>query len=314
MRILVTGASGFLGSECARQLRHAGHDVTTTDLRPGSDRLVDLSDEAAVERLPDVDTVVHCAAVQYVSPDLPWLARQAYFRRNNVIATRRLARRYASGATHFVNVGSSMMYEQTGAGRYDESSPCRPQGVYTASKIEAQRLVDALPNPSACVIPCIIAGPGRGGLFASIVGMMRKWGVAMWPGPGRHRIHVVHVTDAAAVIRHVVEQRATGRFNAASADPLSIVEWVDEMAAALDLATIRRITLPLGPIASAAAISRYRLLAREQILMLRFPHVLDTARSRALGWTPAYTNAAIMRETAIALARPAAETGGRRAG
>jgi nucleoside-diphosphate-sugar epimerase len=306
--VLVTGAVGFLGTECVRQLQSAGHEVITTDRRGAPDIRVDLTDADAVRQLPDVDAVVHSAAVQYVADDLPLIRRARYFHLNNVVATRQLAARYGETRTHFVNVGSSMMYEQTHAGRYDVRSPWKPQGVYTASKIEAQREIDRLPGPTACVIPCIIAGTGRGGLFASLVRSMTQRGVAFWPGPGRHKIHLVHVEDAAALITTIVGRRATGRFNAASREPLSIVEWVREMTAALRLRRVRELTLPLAPIALASALSGYRLLAREQVLMLRFPHVLATEESVALGWTPRFTNADIVRDTALALAGASASS------
>jgi nucleoside-diphosphate-sugar epimerase len=304
----VTGAAGFLGTECVRQMRSAGHEVITTDKRGAPDIRVDLADAEGVRRLPDVDAIVHSAAVQYVADDLPLIRRARYFHLNNVAATRQLAARYGNTGTHFINVGSSMMYEQTHAGRYGIDSPWKPQGVYTASKIEAQRAIDRLPGPTACVIPCIIAGSGRGGLFASLVRSMTRRGVAAWPGPGRHKIHLVHVQDAAALITAIVGRRATGRFNAASREPLSIVEWVREMSAALQLRRVRELTLPLAPIALASALSGYRLLAHEQVLMLRFPHVLATDESVALGWTPRYTNAEIVRDTAIALAGASASS------
>jgi nucleoside-diphosphate-sugar epimerase len=194
-----------------------------------------------------------------------------------------------------------MMYAQDGRALYDVHSPWRAQGVYTASKIDAQRHVDRMTNPTACVIPCIIAGEGRGGLFASLVRSMRRWHTAVCPGPGTHKIHLVHVHDAAALIVQVVARRSTGRFNVASAQPLSIVEWIAEMAEELGLFRVHRLTLPLGPIEIASAASRYRLLAREQVLMLRFRHVLSIEESLALGWTPRYTNAQIVRETARTL-------------
>ncbi len=312
MKILVTGASGFLGAECAGQLRSAGHEIVTVDKWGAADRTIDLADAPAVRELPDVDAVVHSAAVQYVSSDLPIFRRRAYFEHNNVAATCRLVERYNNSGTHFINIGTSMMYEQSGRAIYDVRSPWRAQGVYTASKIEAQRHVDGMTNPTACVIPCIIAGEGRGGLFASLVQSMRRWHTAIVPGPGTHKIHLVHVRDAAALIVQVVARRATGRFNAASPQPLSIVEWIGEMADELGLSRVRRLTLPLGPIEIASAASRYRLLAREQVLMLRLAHVLSIEESLALDWTPQYTNARIVRETARALTAPSRSTAERR--
>jgi nucleoside-diphosphate-sugar epimerase len=301
VKILVTGAAGFLGSEVSIQLRSAGHEIVRVDKRGPADWIIDLADESAVRRLPDVDTVIHSAAVQYVSTDLPFVRRRIYFERNNVAATQRLVERYNGTGAHFINIGSSMMYEQSGAAVYDISSPWRPQGVYTASKIAAQRDVERMSNPTACVIPCIIAGGGRGGLFASLVQSMRRWRTAICPGPGAHQIHLVHVRDAASLIARVAEGRATGRFNAASPGPLSIGEWIREMADEMGMPEIRRLMLPLRPLEIAAALSRYRLLAREQVVMLRLPHVLAIDESLALGWTPRYTNAEIVRETARTL-------------
>ena len=303
MKVLVTGASGFLGTECVRQLKVGRHDVVTLDRRGRPDLHVDLSDRAAVGRLPDVDAVVHSAAVQYVSGDLPLLRRSVYFQTHNVLATRNLVARYGGSGAHFVNIGTSMMYAQTGQEVYDVSCPWRAQGLYTASKIEAQSEVECMPNPTACVIPCIIAGDGRGGLFASLVGTMRRLRTAVWPGRGHHRIHLVHVRDTASLVVTVLERRATGRFNAASPHPLSVVQWIDEIEKALQLRRVRRIALPLAPVALASALSGYRLFAREQLLMLRLPHVLGVDQSLALGWVPRFTNAQIVRETATALAQ-----------
>jgi nucleoside-diphosphate-sugar epimerase len=302
MNILVTGASGLLGSACVRHLRARNHLVVTTDQSGAIEHRVDLADAHATASLPLVDAVIHCAAVQYVTPDLPLFGRDAWFERNNVVATRNLVNRYAGTGAHFVNIGSSMMYAQDGRARYDVASPWRAQGPYTRSKIEAQRLVDAMPQPTACVLPCIIAGEGRGGLFASLAGAMRRWRTAVLPGPSQHKIHLVHVRDAASLVTTVVERRATGRFNAASPEPLSIGEWIDEMASAMGVSNLRRLRIPLGPLTTAVALSGYRLLAREQMIMLQLPHVLDVGESLALGWTPQYTNAEIVRETATAQA------------
>lgn len=301
MKTLVTGGAGFLGRECLRQLRAAGHEVISTDRWGEVDSRGDLSDPAFCTTLPDAGSVVHCAAVQYLSPDLPLLFRQAYFRKNNTEATACLAQRYARDATHFVFVGSSMMYEQNGAASYAPESPMRAQGVYSASKLAAFEHVKRLPNRIAAVLPCIIAGPGRGGLFGPFARSIARFGTAVFPGEGGHPVHMVHVEDAASLAVRVLEQRAAGIFNAANPGPLSIAQWVEVIAAELGVRRARCLRLPLAPIRWLSAATGYRLLAAEQLLMLRYPHVLDVTSSLALGWRPRWDNGGILRETVRAL-------------
>lgn len=298
MKILITGAAGFLGRECARQFRENGHLVITTDQKGQVDFLGDLSNILFSQTLPAVDAVIHAAAVQYVSQDLPLFKRKAYFHRNNILATQTICARYAGQPTHFVQVGTSMMYDQIGLEVYLTTSTLKGQGIYSHSKLQAQKFVDQMPNPTATVIPCIIGGRGREGLFRSFVSIMKRYGLVIIPGAGKHLIHMVHVKDVAALIVRIVELRAVGRFNAAAPQPLSINHWIDEIENELNLKNIKRLNLPLLPIHLLSAISGYRLLAREQLLMLAQPHVLSIDESLSLGWKPQYTNAQIVREIA----------------
>jgi nucleoside-diphosphate-sugar epimerase len=301
LKTLVTGAAGFLGRECLRQLRAESVETISTDRSGEVDFRGNLSDPAFCAILPDASAVIHCAAVQYLSPDLPFFARHSYFERNNVQATACLARRYAGASTHFVFVGTSMMYEQNGAASYAPASPMRAQGVYSASKLAAFEHVKRLPNRWAAVLPCIVAGPGRGGLFSPFARSIARFGVAVFPGEGSHPVHMVHVEDAASLLVRVVSKGATGVFNAASPGPLSIDQWVDVIAAELGVRRVRRFKLPLAPIRAASAATGYRLLAAEQLLMLRYSHVLDVAQGLALGWKPRWDNTGILRETVRAL-------------
>jgi nucleoside-diphosphate-sugar epimerase len=295
VKILLTGAAGFVGRKTAEVLRHAGHDVVATDRRGQADILGDLASREFCAGLPDVHAVVHCAAVQYVSPDLPWVHRSRYFEANNVQATTNLAERYADSAVHLVNVGTSMMYRQDGSALYRVDSAMAAQGVYSSSKLRAHAALAARSQNWATVIPCIIGGIGREGLFRGFVSSILKRGAVAVPGGAAHPVHMVHVDDVASLLKTVVETGARGFINAGAPDPLSITQWVHHIADEIGVPKPKVIRLPLPPLRMASRLSAYRLLAREQLLMLEHPHVLDISASLALGWSPRFDNADIAR-------------------
>ena len=308
--VLVTGAAGFLGQRVLPALRRRGWHVVTTDRHGDVDHRGDLADEAFARTLPDAHAVVHAAAVQYVTPRLPLFSRQPFFERNNVIATRRLAQRYgAAPGLHFVNIGTSMMYRQCHAARYTPGSELQGQGVYSNSKLVAQREVEQAFAHWATVVPCIIGGPGREGLFRGFVQSIRRTGRVFYPGRGEHPTATVHVDDVAELVAVVIERGARGLLNAAALEPLSIAQWATHMADELGVPPPRHVRLPLAPVAALAAASGWRLIAREQLLMLEQPHVLDVADSLALGWRPQHDAARIVRDIARHIAASDASSG-----
>jgi nucleoside-diphosphate-sugar epimerase len=305
MRILVTGASGFLGSRVVERLRADGHEVIGTDRSGAVARAGDLAEPEFTASLPDVEAVVHCAAVQYVTPTIPRFRRAGWFERNNVAATRNLRSRYDGRVRYFLLVGTSMMYRQDGRAIYSTTAPLQGQGVYSESKLAAYELVEGMQNDVGVMLPCIIGGPGREGFFRSFTTTMTRWGFAVRPGSGRHPTHVVHVDDAAELIRLMVRNGATGKFNAGGTQPLTIDQWIEEIRDELGLPEVRRVPVPYFLLAVGAWVTRYRILAREQLLMLGHPHVLDISDSLALGWTPR-SNRQIVRDTARHIASGAA--------
>jgi nucleoside-diphosphate-sugar epimerase len=72
MKILLTGAAGFLGQRTRSLLEQRGHVVMATDRVGNFPSTGDLAQSAFTESLPDADVVIHAAAVQYVSNDLPF--------------------------------------------------------------------------------------------------------------------------------------------------------------------------------------------------------------------------------------------------
>jgi dTDP-4-dehydrorhamnose reductase len=133
MRFLVTGGSGYLGSEVCRQAVDAGHDVVATELRtpPPFGRAVRLDVREVVdfrEIAPDV--VVHTA---YVMGDADTIVHGT---RNVAAAADRVGARLMHLSTDLVFDGEHAPYSEE-----DEPGPL---SAYGQAKLEAERFVHGL--------------------------------------------------------------------------------------------------------------------------------------------------------------------------
>lgn len=179
-RVLVTGASGFIGSALVARLRkEPGVDVVAGVRRqagPNCLVLGNLEDQLVIpEQLQGFTTVVHAAARVHVMQDSvqdPLLE----YRRVNVNATLALATTAAAaGVRRFLFLSSIKVNgESTGAGApFRADDPPSPQDAYALSKLEAEQglLQLALRTGMEVVIvrPPLVYGPGVGANFRSML-------------------------------------------------------------------------------------------------------------------------------------------------
>lgn len=135
MRVLLTGAAGFIGSRIWARLADAGHDVVAVDVmlpaahRDGAEppphcRLLDIRDADAVAGLLDgIDVVCHQAAV--VGAGVNAADAPSYGSHNDYGTTVLLAAMFAAGCSRLVLASSMVVY---GQGGYDcpEHGPVEP--------------------------------------------------------------------------------------------------------------------------------------------------------------------------------------------
>ncbi|MEJ5946687.1 NAD-dependent epimerase/dehydratase family protein [Pseudokineococcus basanitobsidens] len=209
-RVLVTGASGFVGRHVVEALRAAGAEVCAVDRTPHPDVptvVGDLCDPAVRERAvrPGLDAVVHLAAVTSV---LGSVERPAETLDLNVAATAgllELCRTRDVGA--FALASTNAVVGDVGAGVITEDLPLRPLTPYGATKAAGEMLLSGYAGAFGLRAPAVrltnVYGPGMRAKDSFVPRLMRAAaqgdGVVVY-GDGEQRRDLVHVADAAGAL------------------------------------------------------------------------------------------------------------------
>lgn len=146
MRIVVTGAAGFLGAHIARRLVREGHEVAGFDQQTVSEPHVrgiegDLRDLVAVENAVfRQDVVCHVGAIGdvYLAGDHPALAAEV-----NVAGSANVGIAAARHGARVVYASTWEVYGQPVYEPIDEDHPCRPDHPYSITKLAGERLLVA---------------------------------------------------------------------------------------------------------------------------------------------------------------------------
>lgn len=177
MKILVTGATGFVGRAVVSRLRLAGLSVRTSSRsdNPGEHVIADLERPSALDSLTaGCDAVIHLAARTHQAGSSADDARR--YRSANIEATARLVdAALRTGVGRFVYVSSIKVNGESTDGRapFTADEAPNPQGWYGASKREAEDLLRAATRSTAMdhviVRPPLVYGPGVLANFAALV-------------------------------------------------------------------------------------------------------------------------------------------------
>jgi len=279
MKILLTGATGFLGRRLLRELLAAGHRIVCAGRRPPPEagprcewlKLDFASTPPEVWRvhLRGIDAVVNLVGIFRET-------RLSRFEAAHVRGPRALFDAcLGAGVRRVVQVSAL-------------GADARAQTPFLLSKYQADRHLLSLPLEACVAQPSLIFGPD--GASSRQLLALASLPVLPLPAGGRQRVQPIHVDDAAAALREMVEgpaERLRGRrLPLVGPRPLTLRDYLLALRQALGLSTrVLLLPIPAGLMKLLARLGELRrdtLLDRAALSMLERGSVADVAPTAVL--------------------------------
>jgi UDP-glucuronate decarboxylase len=241
MRILVTGACGWIGSHIVRKLIAAGHEVHAIDRNPDTLRLEDLKSKFQfyVSDLNDLASLqklilwirptraIHAA--WYAAPGSYWTAVENL---DCVVASLFLLEALVeSGCEKVVGTGTCAEYDWKFGHLVERSTPLNPRGLYGTAKNAVRELFEARLRLAGIgfawarlFFPYGPGEPMQRLVPSAISGMLNGTGFRL--NHGELSRDFIHVDDAAGAICALALSSITGEVNIASGRAVKIGELV----------------------------------------------------------------------------------------
>lgn len=315
MRIVITGATGNIGTAVLRRLSHDGHDLVGLARRVPDEGAVagrsvewhavdlttDEADDDLARAFAGADAVVHLAWGFQPSHDLDFLRELGVGGTTRVL--RALRRAEVPQLVHLSSVGAYSPKRDDARVTEEWPTDGVPSSRYSCHKAAAERLLDEH-EASGAGTTVTRMRPGIVGQRSAASALMRYGLPALVPPKVLDllpalpldrglAIPMVHADDVADAVARAIDRRAGGAFNLAAEPPLTAEAIADVLGARL----VHVPSSVLRPVVSASWHLRLHQVDTGWFDLAFALPLLDTTRARTeLGWAPGHDAVATFRE------------------
>lgn len=207
-KVLITGATGFVGSHVAKVLRSRGMAVRCLARKTSRLNLIDSASleiaygdvtlpETLGSALKDVDGIVHCAGLTKARSAADYFRVNQQGSQNLYLASQRFQGRISKivHISSLAALGPSVAWQPI----TEESTP-RPVSDYGWSKLAGQRVAESFMQdlPISILIPPAVYGPGD--VDFRVYFRLAALGIAPLPGGAPRYLSLIHVKDLAEAV------------------------------------------------------------------------------------------------------------------
>ena len=240
MRVLITGASGFVGGHVARHLLDEGHEVTGFDLMDADDAgfptiIGDLRDADAVNAaVAGNDVICHIGAIGdvYLAGDKPSLAAEV-----NVTGTSHIADAAIESGARVVYASTWEVYGEVEYEPIDEKHPLNPDHPYNITKLSGEQMLLAAANLRGLSAISLRLGTAYGpglrpnSVFRIFIDRARQGEPITIMGDGSQSRQFVHVNDLARAFSLACSSDISGiALNTVAQEPITIKQLAETVA------------------------------------------------------------------------------------